>query len=247
MWKFVPAAIGNLYSSQSLLRSKQESVKPKAGLLGTGVLEQARGNPWPARVCVFACVHACVCARLHRPEYRAMQKGDIAYRGQKPASQLTWKALHPSTYSTTIRTNIYPNLVLTYSLSGPSIFIGRFARGRTYVCRPSPTFLSTRVDACLYRSSFTLHRWEMLECRDNAGMPSLRTQFRWKAQGKVWDLGGPAALFLLALLKYPCCDGSDLCFLIHLLSSSCSGEFGGRLAGHFIVCPQQAQVAWWGQ
>lgn len=191
------------------LEVKTRILKLKAGHLGADILERAHGNPWPAREHEF--VGMCVCACLHWPEYKAMQNGDMVYYEQKLASQLTWKALYPTTSRTTIHTHIYSNLVLTYSLSGPIIFIGRFERSWDYICSTSAMFLSTRVDACLYMSSLKLHKWQMLEFSDGTHLPSLCTQFCWKAQ-EVWALGAQAALFLLALLKYPCCDGSDLCF-----------------------------------
>ena len=49
---------------------------------------------------------------------------------------------------------------------------------------------------------------------------------REHSEGVGKNLGDQASLILLALLKYPHCHGSDLCFLIHKLSSSCSGKFG---------------------
>lgn len=171
-------------------------------------------------VCVRVCVHVCT------------------GRSTEACRLETWPALSRNWHSRLLgrlyillltappSTHIYFSFVLIYSSSGPIIFIGSFERGRDYIYGPSAVFPSTEVDAYMYLS-LNLHRWQWLGCSNNADLPSDYTSFYWKAHWKLWEeLGHQASLILLVLLKYPHCNDSDLCFLIHKVFSSCSGEFG---------------------
>lgn len=181
--------------------------------------------------CMHVCVHVCT------------------GRSTEACRLETWPALSRNWHSRLLgrlyillltappSTHIYFSFVLIYSSSGPIIFIGSFERGRDYIYGPSAVFPSTEVDAYMYLS-LNLHRWQWLGCSNNADLPSDCTSFYWKTHWKLWEeLGHQASLILLVLLKYPHCNDSDLCFLIHKVFSSCSGEFG-------CCCPVGLLIIW---